>query len=48
MVSILKNNENFTPYVFYTTFLKEVAEDINKEGYVIFKFVENGDDKVFD
>ena len=48
MVSILKNNENFTPYVFYSTFLKEVADDINKEGYIVFKFVENGDDKVFD
>ena len=48
MISILKNNENFTPYVFYSTFLKEVADDIKKEGYIVFKFVENGDDKVFE
>lgn len=48
MVSILKNNENFTPFVFYSSFLKEVAESINNNGYIIFKFVENGDENVFD
>ncbi|NRS88219.1 hypothetical protein HNQ02_001133 [Flavobacterium sp. 7E] len=48
MVSILKNNENFTPYVFYSSFLKEVAEEIKNEDFFIFKFVENGDENVFD
>ena len=48
MVSILKNNENFTPYVFYSSFLKEVAESISKNDFIVFKFVENGDDKVFE
>lgn len=48
MVSILKNNENFTPYIFYSSFLKEVAENIRKDNFIIFKFVENGDDNVFD
>lgn len=48
MVSILKNNENFTPYNFYSSFLKEIAESISKNGYIVLKFVENGDEKVFD
>lgn len=47
MVSILKNNQNFTPYVFYTFFLKEIAES-SKDGFVLFKFVEFGDENVFD
>ncbi|WP_306566167.1 hypothetical protein [Flavobacterium lindanitolerans] len=47
MVSILKNNENFTPYVFYTSFLKEVAKS-SKDGFVVFKLVEFGDLNVFD
>lgn len=48
MVSILKNNENFTPYVFYSSFLKEVAESINKDGYIVYKFVEFGDKNIFE
>lgn len=48
MVSILKNNENFTPFVFYSSFLKEVAEEIKNEDFFIFKFVDNGDENVFD
>jgi hypothetical protein len=48
MVSILKNNENFTPYIFYSSFLKEVAENIKKDSFIIFKFVENGDENVYE
>jgi hypothetical protein len=48
MVSILKSNESFTPYNFYSTFLKELAESINKNDSVVFKFVEFGDNKIFE
>lgn len=48
MVSILKNNISFTPYIFYTSFLKEVAESIALNKNIQFKLVENGDDNVFD
>jgi hypothetical protein len=48
MVSILNNNEKFTPYVFYTRFLKEVASEIQKTSDIQFKLVENGDDKIYD
>jgi hypothetical protein len=48
MVNILNNNEKLTPYVFYSRFLKEVADDIQNSNVIRFKFVENGDDKIFD
>ena len=48
MVNILNNNEKLTPYVFYSRFLKEVAVDIQNNNDIHFKFVENGDEKIFD
>lgn len=48
MVSILKNNEKLTPYIFYTRFLKDVANSIKTEGSISFKLVENGDSQIFD
>jgi len=48
MISILKNNQNFTPYVFYSIFLKEIVESINENGYLMFKLVEFGDEREFD
>ena len=48
MVNILNNNEKLTPYVFYSRFLKEVAVFIQNNNDIHFKFVENGDEKIFD
>lgn len=48
MTIILKDNEKLTPYVFYSRFLLEVAEDIRKENDIEFKLFENGDENVFD
>lgn len=48
MVNILNNNEKLTPYVFYSRFLKDVVIDIQNNNDIHFKFVENGDEKIFD
>lgn len=48
MVYILKNNEKFTPYIFYTSFIKDVALSIQESNEVVFKLFENGDDLIYD
>lgn len=48
MVSILKNNQKFTPYHFYTVFLKDVASEIQISQGISFKLIENGDEFIFD
>lgn len=48
MVNILKNNEKFTPYVFYMSFLKDVAKYISENNDIEFKLFENGDELIYD
>lgn len=48
MVTIIKNNEKFTPYVFYTSFLSDVAKYISENKDIEFKLFENGDKLIFD
>ncbi len=48
MVYILKNNEKFTPYIFYTSFIKDVALSIQESNEIVFKLFENGDDLIYD
>lgn len=47
MVIILRRNENFTPYIFYTSFLDEVAADLRENDMPVFKLFEFGDDYQF-
>src|SRR5690606_19320167 len=48
MVYILKNNEKFTPYIFYTSFIKDVALSVQESNEIVFKLFENGDDLIYD
>ncbi|GAB3417276.1 hypothetical protein [Niabella aquatica] len=48
MVTILKNNESLTPYVFYTSFLRDVALYIKDNNNIEFKLFENGDNFIYE
>jgi hypothetical protein len=47
MISLLKNNISFTPYFFYSIFLREIADEIIQQEEIKLKFVENGDNYLF-
>lgn len=49
LISVLKNNIELTPYIFYNDFLIDVASAyVDKPDSVIFKMFENGDNNVYD
>ena len=48
MVNILNSNEKLTPYIFYSRFLKNVANEVRENDIVNFKLFENGDDFIYD
>lgn len=48
MIILLNNNEKLTPYIFYSKFLKEVANSVTTKDNTEFKLVEHGDDNLYD